>query len=782
VQEKGALRRLTTILASDVVGYSRLMAADEAGTLAKLKSHRKELMEPKTAAYHGRVVKLMGDGTLMEFGSVVDAVCFAADVQRAMVARNENVSEDQRITYRIGINIGDIIVEDDDIFGDGVNVAARLEALADPGGICVSAKVYEEVKNKLDLDFEDLGRRHVKNIPEPIRIFRVQLQSRGASSVTAPSRRARRSYSGRMVAVAMAAIVLALAGAALWLRPWEAGFEPASEKRMAFPLPDKPSIVVLPFTNMSEDPRQEYFVDGMTEDLITDLAKISGLFVISRNSAFTYKGRSVEIRQVAEDLGVRYVLEGSARRVGDRVRINAQLIEATTGGHLWAERYDGSLADVFALQDKVTKRIVEALALELMPREARRVGRIGTDNVAAHDAYLLGLSSFYRRTPKDNAKAATHFERAIELDPNYSAAFTALAKAYVQAVIGEQAYAEKLGIFWTDGYTMARRLLEEGMAEPNADFHVLRSWLALRKRQHDRAIAEAEQALELSPNDADALEAMAEALIYVGQPEAGMEFAQRAMRQNPTLLGHPLYLMGLAEFALGNSEKAIEHVEGAMRQAPARKADFSGILAAAYGELGIAEQAKAAFAAFGQGLLNRPTLAWTVYLESAANPRFHTWRRIGLAWSVYSYPFANRAVLDRLASGFKVAGASVGIGGYLPLDAINKLSGTEIESLLFGSEINGNNFWLTESRWRQQRSADGAVEHTGFPIHAGMAKQATGAGRIEDDMLCDQWPLSTTELEICVVIFRVSNPNARIRWGDYVMVTDTGPQPFSLVE
>ncbi len=782
MQEKGAQRRLTTILASDVVGYSRLMAADEAGTLAQLKTHRKELMEPKTAAYHGRVVKFMGDGTLMEFGSVVDAVAFAADVQRAMAARNADVPEDQRITYRIGINIGDIIVEDDDIFGDGVNIAARLEELAEPGGICVSEKVYEEVKNKLDLDFKDLGRQQVKNIPEPLGIFQVLTEAKGARPYAAAPKSAKRRYSRWPVAAAVAVTLLASAGAALWLRPWEARVEPPSVERMAYPLPDKPSIVVLPFTNMSKDPSQEYFVDGMTEDLITDLAKISGLFVISRNSAFSYKGRSVEIRQIAEDLGVRYVLEGSARRVGDRVRINAQLIEATSGGHIWAERYDGSLADVFALQDKVTERIVKALALELMPQEAQRIGRIGTDNVAAHDAYLLGLSSYYRRTPEDNAQAATHFEHAIQLDPSYSAAYTALAKAYVQAVIGEQAYADELEIFWTAGYTKARRFLEEGMAEPNADFHVLRSWLALKKRQHDRAIAEAEQALELSPNDADALEALAEALIYSGQPSAGIESAQRAMRQNPTLLGRPLYLMGLAEFALGNSEKAIEHVERAIRQAPASKADFVGILAAAYGELGITEQAQAAFDAFGQGLLNRPNLAWTVYLESKANPRFHTWRRIGLAWSVYSYPFASREVLDRLAGGFKAAGASAGIGGYLPLDTINKLSGAEIESLLFGSEISGNNFWFTESRWRQQRTADGAVEHTGFPIHAGMAKQATGAGRIEDDMLCDQWPLLTEDLEICVVIFRISNPNARIRWGDYVMVTDTGPQPFSLVE
>jgi TolB-like protein/Flp pilus assembly protein TadD len=582
--------------------------------------------------------------------------------------------------------------------------------------------------------------------------------------------------------VAVAVVLLALAGASLWLRPWQAREERASVERMAFPLPDRPSIVVLPFANMSDDPRQEYFVDGMTEDLITDLAKISGIFVISRNSAFTYKGRSVKIHQVAEDLGVRYVLEGSVRRVGDRVRINAQLIETTTGGHLWAERYDGSMADVFAFQDKVTQRIVEALALELMPQEAQRVGHAGTDNVAAHDAYLLGLSSYYRRSPEDNARAAARFEQAIQLDPDYSAAHAALAKVYAQAVIGEQAYAEELGIFWTEGYTKAWRLLEKAAAQPNADIHVLRSWLALKKHQHRRAVTEARQALVLKPNDADALEALAEALIYSGQPEAGIEFAQRAMRQNPTLLGRPFYLMGLAEFALGNPDMAVRHVERAIQQAPGRTADFSGLLAAAYGTLGRAGRAEAAFDAFSEGFLNRPKLAWSVRSESFANPRFHTWSRIDLAWSVYSFPFADNTVLDRLAEGFKVAGAAAGLGGYLPLSTPNRLTGPEIESLLFGNEIEGRDFWLSEFAWQQRRTVDGKVAHSGYPVHPGMTKAATGVDRIEDDMLCEQWLPLPESPSICIVVFRVPEPNARLRWGDYVMVTDTGPHPFSLVE
>jgi adenylate cyclase len=758
----GEERRLTTILAADVVGYSGLMAADESGTLAQLKSHRKEVIEPKTAEYRGRLVKLMGDGTLMEFGSVVDAVNFAVDVQRAVAERNAAVPDDRRITYRIGVNIGDIIVEGDDIYGDGVNVAARLEALAEPGGICVSRPVHTQVEGKVDLAFEDLGEQDVKNIPKPVQVFRVLLDAPAADHGAVGVTPTKRSFRWPVVAGGLVVLVI-LAGVSLWQRPWEPREEPASVENMAFPLPDKPSIAVLPFANMSGDLQQEYFADGIAEDLITDLSKISGLFVISRNSAFTYKGKVVKVRQVAEDLGVRYVLEGSVRRVGDEVRINAQLIDATTGGHLWAERYDGTLADVFDLQDKVTERIVDALALELTPQEAQRVSGPGTDNVAAHDAYLLGLSYYNRRTPEDNAAARTHFEKAIELDPNYSAAYTALAKVYAQATYGGATYSRKLGITLFDGYAKAWRLLELGMSEPNADYHVLRSWLALKKHQHDRAIAEAERALELNPNDVEALEALAEALIYAGQPMAGTELAERAIRQNPTSLGRALYLMGTAEFALGNSAKALEYLERATRQAP-KETYFAGILSAVHGELGRIEQAKTAFKFFEQ----QQDFVGTDFLR--------------LGHIVSLYPFSDPDVLDRLAKGFKVGGVPVGIGGYLPLHKINKLSGSEIKSLLFGKGIKGEWFWFASRLWRQQRTADGVVEHFGWPIHPYVKGGDTGVGRIENDTLCEQWADLPKDLEICVVIFRVPERNARIRWGDYVMVTETGPQPFELVE
>ncbi len=497
-----------------------------------------------------------------------------------------------------------------------------------------------------------------------------------------------------------------------------------------------------------------------------------------------YKGRDARPREVARDLGVRYVLEGSVRRAGDRLRINARLTDAASEENIWADSYDGTTADVFALQDQITESIVAALSLELLPQATRLAGRTDTADVEARDAFNMGRFHYYRRTPQDNARAAAYFEEAIGLDPDYAAAHTALAKVYVQAALGEQAYAEALGIYWAEGFTRAARMLHRGMARPSADARVLHSWLALRKHQHDRAIAEAEAALALNPNDAEALEALAEALIYSGRPQDGIIQARKAMTQNPLLLGRPLYLVGLAEFALGNSDQAVERLARAIELAPAHRPEFSGLLAAAYGELGRAAEAEAAFAVYQQGLLNRPALAWSVGPQPFANPRSHTWWRVDLAWAVYAHPFASREVLERLAKGLEVAGATSGIGGFLPMYAENRLSGKDIRALLFGSAIGGKGFQPGETLWRQDRAADGAVRHTGYPVHPGLDRAATGLGRIDGDRLCERWPGpgQDVEIETCVAIYRIADAKARLRWGDHVMATDTGPHPFSLVE
>ena len=385
-------RRLAAILAADVVGYSRLMEADEEAT-ARTLSRCREIIEGSVASHHGRVFGSAGDSVIAEFASPVEAVRCAVAIQRELEAHNVDLAEDRCMRLRIGVNLGDVIVEGDNLLGDGVNIAARLETLAEPGGISLARSVFDQVKKQLDLGYEYLGEHEVKNIAEPVPVYRVLTEPEAAGKVIGKAKRATQSWK-RLVLAAVVFVLIGVAGAVMWLRPWAPTIEPASVERMAFPLPDKPSIAVLPFTNLSDDPSQEYFADGMTEDLITDLSKISGLFVIARNSSFSYKGQQVKVRQVAEDLGVRYVLEGSVRRAGDQVRINAQLVDATTGGHLWADRFDRDLGDIFKLQDEVIGNIVSALAVELTDKE--KAGRKRFTAVA---------------------KAKELFEKAIEIDP-----------------------------------------------------------------------------------------------------------------------------------------------------------------------------------------------------------------------------------------------------------------------------------------------------------------------------------------------------------------------------
>jgi adenylate cyclase len=404
-------RKLAAILYADVAGYSRLTGEDEDATHRRLVEYLDQIAI-SVAHHRGRVMHYAGDAVLATFEAVVDALSCAAHVQSDLRVRNEDFSDERKVQFRIGVNMGDVIEDRSDIYGDGVNVAARLESLAEPGGICISESVHTAVGDKLPFDYEFLGEQEVKNIAKPVKAYHAHIQPDAV--LPEPSGAARKARRTRLSLVAAGIVILVVvSGVLAWFRPWEPREEPASVERMAFPLPDKPSIAVLPFTNKSDDAKQEYFVDGMTDDLITDLSKVSGLFVISRNSTFTYKGKPVKVRQVAEDLGVRYVLEGSMRRVGDQVRINAQLIDATTGGHLWAERYDGSIADVFALQDKVTQQIVTALAVNLTAVEQERRDRQETDSAEAYDAFLRGWSHYQLDTPDDFIKAIPYLERAI---------------------------------------------------------------------------------------------------------------------------------------------------------------------------------------------------------------------------------------------------------------------------------------------------------------------------------------------------------------------------------
>ncbi|MEJ2122368.1 MAG: adenylate/guanylate cyclase domain-containing protein [Alphaproteobacteria bacterium] len=388
--EERVQRRLAAILAADVVGYSRMMGRDEAGTLARLKSLRADFLHPKVAEYGGRIVKTTGDGTLIEFGSAVDAVSHAVDVQRGMAERNAGLPEGEQIWLRLGINVGDIIIDGDDIYGDGVNVAARLEALAEPGGVCISDRVHDYVGDRLDIACEDLGRQTVKNIAEPVHVYRIRLGDVEATSTSGP--------------------------------------------QGTLPLPDKPSIAVLPFEDLSADRDQEYFADGIAEDIITALSRNRGVFVIARNSSFTYKGAAVDVKRIGQQLGVRYVLEGSVRKAGNRVRITAQLIDAASGNHVWAERYDRELEDIFAVQDEITQNIVAALGSEVASAEIQRARRKDPSSLDAWDYTMRATWHFARATHEDMGEARRLALRAIELDSGNAAAFSILA--FARPVVG----------------------------------------------------------------------------------------------------------------------------------------------------------------------------------------------------------------------------------------------------------------------------------------------------------------------------------------------------------
>jgi len=574
-------RRLAAILAADVVSYSRLMEDDEEATARTLSTYR-DIIDGLVVSHHGRVFGSAGDSVIAEFASPVEAVRCAVEIQRDLEAHNVDLTEDRRMRLRIGINLGDVMVEGDNLLGDGVNIAARLEALAEPGGISLARSVFDQVKKQLDLGYAYLGEHEVKNIAEPVPVYRVLTEPEAAGKVIGETKRA--THSWKRVALAAAVIVLiGVAGAVTWLRPWEPTIEPASVDRMAFALPDKPSIAVLPFINLSDDPSQEYFADGMTEDLITDLSKISGLFVIARNSSFFYKGQQVKVRQVAEDLGVRYVLEGSVRRAGDQVRINAQLIDATTGGHVWADRYDGTIEDIFALQDQVTQQIVTALAVSLTDEEEVQQTRYDTDNAEAHDAYLQGWAHYKLQTPTAFAAATPFFEEALQLDPNYARAHAALALLYWDAFQNDWAF--DLDMPSTRAESRANEHLEEALKEPTPLAHALKARMLAFQGFYENAVSEAEIGIALDANDATAYEGLANALILAERPAEGADFIRQAMRLDPHYPPSYLITLGRAQFEM----KRLDDAAATFNRAVKRNIDNDLpwiYLAATYGHMG----------------------------------------------------------------------------------------------------------------------------------------------------------------------------------------------------
>ena len=485
----GEERRLAAVLSADMVGFSRLMEVDETGTLARLKTHRLELIDPAIAKNRGRIIKTTGDGMLVEFHSIADAVLCAAEIQRRMARRNADVPPARWIQFRIGINLGDVIVDDNDIFGDGVNVAARLQMLAEPGGICVSSAVREQVGQRLDdIAFEDLGERSVKNIARPIRTFRVRLDQ---GSKGAP--------------------------------------EGANDIAVATAASKKPSIAVLPLVNMSGDPEQEFFADGLTEDIITELSRFHDLLVISRNSTFVYKGKAVKVQEVAREFGVDYILEGSVRKVGNRIRVTVQLIDAETDRHIWAERYDRQLEDIFAIQDEMTGAIVATLPGRVEAARHDRVKHKRTDNMVAYECVLAAKVLHHRSTQADNAEAQRLLDRALALDPNY-----AHAHAWKACVLG-QTWVYNWCADRDATFQQVAAELEVTLAldDNDSDVHRILAALNLNRADHDKAAYHQERALALNPNYDLVVVQQGELLTWLGRPEEGIDWIKRAMRLNP---------------------------------------------------------------------------------------------------------------------------------------------------------------------------------------------------------------------------------------------------------
>jgi adenylate cyclase len=506
-------RKLTAILNADVKGYSRLMGEDEVGTIRTLNVY-KEVMTNLIHQYHGRVIDAPGDNVLAEFGSVVDAVECAVEVQRELKTRNAELSENRRMEFRIGVNLGDVIEDGEQILGDGVNIAARLESLSEGGGVCISRTVYENVENKLPLKYEYLGEQNVKNIARPVQVYRVLMETEAVA---------------------------------------QRGLEVAPQEKMAFPLPDKPSIAVLPFVNMSDDPKQEYFSDGMTEEIITALSKVPRLFVIARNSTFAYKGKAVMVQQVARELGVRYVLEGSVRRIEDRVRVTAQLIDAMTGNHLWAEKYDRNLKDVFAVQDELTFKVVAALQVKLTEGDQALIVAGGTINFEAYSRFLKGLEYFKRFNKEGNLLARKMGEEIIALDPNYPRGYRMIASTHWLDV--------SLGVSKSPKESLAKaaqlfqRVIE--MDPSDAVAHSFLGWVYTMMRQHEKGMAEAEKAVTVNPNAADAHSILGGVLHYNGNPKEAIEAIKKAIRLNPFPPAWYWHNLGMAYCQAGIHEEAI---------------------------------------------------------------------------------------------------------------------------------------------------------------------------------------------------------------------------------
>ncbi len=662
--DEGFKRKLTAILSADVEGYSRLMGDDEEATVRTLTAYR-EVLNALIQQHNGQVLDSPGDNLLAEFVSVVDAVQCAVAVQKEIKARNDQLPENRKMRFRIGINLGDVIQEEERIYGDGVNIAARLEGLSEPGGICISKTAFDHIESKLPYGYDFIGDQMVKNITKPVGAYRVLMDPRVTVSGKPVVEKSSPTRRTPILAGSVAVLLLAVA-VGIWQfylrRP---ATEPSEVKEMASEVADNPSIAVLPFSNLSDDPKQEYFADGMTDELITDLSKISGLRVISRNSSFTYKRKPAKVQQVAEELNVKYVLEGSIQRAGDRVRIRAQLIDGATDHHLWAESYDAVMENIFDLQDRITKEIAAILEVKLTVKEQNRLAKKETTNIKAYDAFVKGWEHLHRQTHDDLIQAIASFTEAIELDPAYSRAHAALAWAYLSTSLR---FKWRDLFEWHNHYRVtARKYLNLAMRNPNSTSHLVASKMAMFRRQYEDSLSHAQLALTFDANDPDANLNMAWILMATGKPEEGLDFVNKAMQLDPRNIAAPLSASGMAYFIMGDLQKAATMTERAINHNPTI-ADHYERLSVIYALLGRNQDAEAAY--------NKCLKDWTTGRFPAT-----------VTTVMSSFCIKDRKVADRYADGLVKAGWPGKPTEYYKIYQENKLTGEEIRSLVSGQEI-----------------------------------------------------------------------------------------------
>jgi adenylate cyclase len=747
-------RHLAAVLIADVVGYGRLSQIDEEGTRVCFQTDLTEVFEPRIAAHHGRLVKTMGDGILVEFHSVVDALRCAVEIQRQKTERNALVPPERRLDFRIGVNLGDVILEGDDIHGDGVNIAARLQGLAEPGGIAISGTAYDQVKGKLPIGFTSLGEQKVKSIAEPIRVYRVVLDPAAAGKTVGP-KPSRPSW--RVPAAGAGVLIIALSLAAVWWRPWEPPTQLPGPAQNAV-ADTRPSLVVLPFDNLSDNKEQEYLANGFTEDLTTELARVPGLFVVSRNAAFAYKDKETKPAEIAAALGVRYLLEGSIRRVGDDMRINAQLIDAATAGHLWAERFDGQWADVFALQDKVVTSIAGALKLRLMSGQGKSNFAGGTNNPAAYDAYLRGMDLYNRNnTPEEFAEAVKYFQQALQLDPDFGTADAALAWAYWDA---DDQRAAALGLSSYATYDKVFESLEVAAKHPSPAYYQLIASLLVREHRSDEAVAALLKAVALDPSDPWNYSELSNALNFNGRPKDARDYLDAAMRVDPGWTDLRYYQAGLADFGQDRFEEAIGSLEKIDFQSPDPWPKFYGlqVLLSAYGHLGRNEQVAA----------YREKVTKVLADRNDGEPS-------QLVTQKY-FVFKNEADIERLLGGLSKAGLPELPAG-VDLDPKNRLTGAEIKSLTFGHELRGrelrgHNTATGIEPYKRIASVDGSI---GVTIGSGTRE---GTSWVQGNFLCNAFPKTMTN---CGGVFR--NPSGtREQENEYLTIYRLSSIEFSVVK